>query len=177
MRAERARREIAELMALKSKHGAGGEYSGGWTPSVRRARSSVNVTSADAEAVMCSSRVLSTTGKREDGKPYPFIFLVVCLWPIPGHKTRRKFELDASAIDTLAHEADEAAARQIDREQAEALKTTLPDFWLPWLRPTAGAPRSLGELRVRSTCRGENSTPTLTYVLYDALMSRADDEW
>jgi hypothetical protein len=65
-------------MALKSKRGAGGEYSGGWTLSVRRARSSVYVTSADAEAVMCSSWVLSTTGKGEDGKPYPFIFLVVC---------------------------------------------------------------------------------------------------
>jgi hypothetical protein len=34
----RARREIAELMALKSKHGAGGEYARAWQPSVRRVR-------------------------------------------------------------------------------------------------------------------------------------------
>jgi hypothetical protein len=42
--------------------------------------------------------------------------------------------------------------------------------------PTAGAPRSLGELRVRSTRRGGNPTRTRTYVMYDALMSRVDDE-
>jgi len=28
--------EIAELMAVKSKHGAGGEYSPNWTPPVSR---------------------------------------------------------------------------------------------------------------------------------------------
>ena len=39
-------------------------------------------------------------------------------------------------METLTREAEEAALRQIEREQAEALKSKLPDFWLPSLTPT-----------------------------------------
>jgi nitric oxide synthase-interacting protein len=53
-------------------------------------------------------------------------------------------------IDTLGREVGEAAARWSEREQAEALKAKLPEFWLPSLMPTADAPRSLSELQVQS---------------------------
>jgi nitric oxide synthase-interacting protein len=43
--------------------------------------------------------------------------------------TKRKFEFDASTVETLAREAEEAALREIEREQEEALKHKLPDFW------------------------------------------------
>jgi nitric oxide synthase-interacting protein len=95
---------------------------------------------------------------------------------VVGRGTKRKFELDASAIDTLAREAEEAAARQIEREQAEALKAKLPDFWLPSLMPTAGTPRSLSEIKVQSACRGGNPAHALTYVLYEHLVAKAHDE-
>jgi nitric oxide synthase-interacting protein len=92
----------------------------------------------------------------------------------PGYRT--KFELGASAIDTLAHKAaEEAGAPQIKREQAKSLNVKLPDFRLPSFMPMAGAPRSFGELRVRSTCRGGNPTRTLTYVMYDVLVSRVGE--
>ena len=35
--------------------------------------------------------------------------------------TKRKFDFDTSAVETLTREAEEAALRQIEREQAEGL--------------------------------------------------------
>ncbi|KAI0312917.1 hypothetical protein OF83DRAFT_1066426 [Amylostereum chailletii] len=73
--------------------------------------------------------------------------------------TKRKFTFDLPAAEARALEAEEAALRQIEREQAEALRAKLPDFWLPSLTPTysdssKGQPRSLADVRVVTTCRG-----------------------
>ncbi|KAH9159893.1 hypothetical protein EDB89DRAFT_2044160 [Lactarius sanguifluus] len=60
---------------------------------------------------------------------------------------------------TDAPEAEEAALRQIEREQAAALRSKLPDFWLPSLTPTYssnGLPSSLADVKVQTTCRGGN---------------------
>jgi len=73
--------------------------------------------------------------------------------------TKRKFEFDSSVVENLAQEAEEAALLQIEREQAEALKAKLPDFWLPSLTPTytsSGPPRSLKDVKLQTTCRGGN---------------------
>ncbi|KAH8829142.1 hypothetical protein DL96DRAFT_1596826 [Flagelloscypha sp. PMI_526] len=69
--------------------------------------------------------------------------------------TKRKFEFDATKVETLAREAEEAALRQIEREQADALKAKLPDFWLPSLTPTytsSGPPQSLKDIKVQTMC-------------------------
>ncbi|PFH51160.1 hypothetical protein AMATHDRAFT_143320 [Amanita thiersii Skay4041] len=73
--------------------------------------------------------------------------------------TKRKFEFDTSAVEGMAKEAEEAALIQIEKEQAEALKHKLPDFWLPSLTPTyhsTGPPQSLSDVKVQTTCRGGN---------------------
>ncbi|KAG6852883.1 hypothetical protein C0991_008396 [Blastosporella zonata] len=73
--------------------------------------------------------------------------------------TKRKFAFDSSTVETLAREAEEAALRQIEREQADALRNKLPDFWLPSLTPTyssSGPPTSLKDVKVQTTCRGGN---------------------
>ncbi|KAJ3557645.1 hypothetical protein NP233_g11685 [Leucocoprinus birnbaumii] len=74
-----------------------------------------------------------------------------------GRGTKRKFDFDASTVDRLQHQAEEAAMRKIEKEQAEALKSKLPDFWLPSLTPTytsTGPPTSLGQVRIQTMCRG-----------------------
>ncbi|KAF5385599.1 hypothetical protein D9757_006767 [Collybiopsis confluens] len=76
-----------------------------------------------------------------------------------SRSSKRKFEFDTSTVENLALEAEEAALRQIEKEQAEALKHKLPDFWLPSLTPTytsSGDPRSLQDVKVQTTCRGGN---------------------
>ncbi|KAG5352456.1 hypothetical protein C0989_002166 [Termitomyces sp. Mn162] len=73
--------------------------------------------------------------------------------------TKRKFAFDSSTVENLAREAEEAALREIEREQAEALKNKLPDFWLPSLTPTytsTGPPTSLKDVKLQTTCRGGN---------------------
>ncbi|KAF8639223.1 hypothetical protein AX17_001708 [Amanita inopinata Kibby_2008] len=79
--------------------------------------------------------------------------------PSEPRGTKRKFEFDTSAAEAVAKEAEEAALRQIEKEQAEALKHKLPDFWLPSLTPTyhsTGPPQSLTDVKVQTTCRGGN---------------------
>ena len=71
-------------------------------------------------------------------------------------------------METLAREAEEAALRQIEREQAEALKHKLPDFWLPSLTPTytsSGVPTSLADVKIQTTCHGGTPAHPLAYVL------------
>ncbi|KAJ2928480.1 hypothetical protein H1R20_g8614, partial [Candolleomyces eurysporus] len=78
---------------------------------------------------------------------------------------KRKFEFDAENVDSLAEEAEEAAVRQIEKEQALALKHKLPDFWLPSLTPTytsSGPPESLLDIKVQTTCRGGNPAHELS---------------
>ncbi|EGO01162.1 hypothetical protein SERLA73DRAFT_179260 [Serpula lacrymans var. lacrymans S7.3] len=73
--------------------------------------------------------------------------------------TKRKLDIDSSTVETLTREAEEAALRQIEREQAEALRHKLPDFWLPSLTPTytsVGPPVSLKDVKLQTTCRGGN---------------------
>ncbi|KAI9567763.1 hypothetical protein HD554DRAFT_2023501 [Boletus coccyginus] len=70
---------------------------------------------------------------------------------------KRKLDFDSSTVETLAREAEEAALRLIEREQAEALRHKLPDFWLPSLTPTYtsnGPPSSLKDVKVQTMCRG-----------------------
>lgn len=77
----------------------------------------------------------------------------------PGRGTKRKFAFDSTAAEKLAQEAEEAALRQIEREQAAALRSKLPDFWLPSLTPTYtsnGLPSTLADVKVQTTCRGGN---------------------
>jgi nitric oxide synthase-interacting protein len=81
--------------------------------------------------------------------------------------TKRKFEFDTSTIEILAREAEEAALREIEREQAEALKHKLPDFWLPSLTPTytsTGPPQSITDVKLQTTCRGGNPPHPIAYV-------------
>lgn len=80
---------------------------------------------------------------------------------------KRKFAFDASAAENLAREAEEAALRQIEKEQAEALRAKLPDFWLPSLTPTytSSTPQSLQDIKLQTTCRGGEPTHPLTYVV------------
>lgn len=78
---------------------------------------------------------------------------------VAARGTKRKFEFDTSAVETVAKEAEETALRQIEKEQAEALKHKLPDFWLPSLTPTyqsSGPPQSLSDFKVQTMCRGGN---------------------
>ncbi|KIK96878.1 hypothetical protein PAXRUDRAFT_32109 [Paxillus rubicundulus Ve08.2h10] len=70
---------------------------------------------------------------------------------------KRKLDFDASTVEALTREAEEAALIQIEREQAEALRHKLPDFWLPSLTPTYtsnGPPSSLKDVKVQTMCRG-----------------------
>ncbi|PSS37967.1 hypothetical protein PHLCEN_2v194, partial [Hermanssonia centrifuga] len=79
--------------------------------------------------------------------------------------TKRKFAFDSDTVENLAREAEEAALRQIEREQAEALKHKLPDFWLPSLTPTyasSGPPASLQDVKLQTTCRAGDPAHHLT---------------
>ncbi|PCH36786.1 hypothetical protein WOLCODRAFT_92137 [Wolfiporia cocos MD-104 SS10] len=79
--------------------------------------------------------------------------------------TKRKFDFSETTVETLAREAEEAALRQIEREQAEALKHKLPDFWLPSLTPTytsSGPPASLADVKLQTTCHGGTPVHPLT---------------
>ncbi|KAG8934898.1 hypothetical protein FRC02_009020 [Tulasnella sp. 418] len=65
--------------------------------------------------------------------------------------TKRKFDFDKDEADTLAREAEEAALKQIEAEQAEARKAKLPDFWLPSLTPEA-LPGPLKDIKLQTLC-------------------------
>ncbi|KAJ8597699.1 hypothetical protein M405DRAFT_755445 [Rhizopogon salebrosus TDB-379] len=78
---------------------------------------------------------------------------------------KRKLDFDFSTVEALTREAEEAALRQIEREQAESLRHKLPDFWLPSLTPTYtsnGLPSSLKDVKIRTTCRGGNPPHPIT---------------
>lgn len=78
---------------------------------------------------------------------------------------KRKFEFDTTEVERLTREAEEDALLQLEKEQAEALRAKLPDFWLPSLTPTytsKGPPRSLTEIKLQTTCRGGNPSHKLS---------------
>jgi len=82
-----------------------------------------------------------------------------------GRGTKRKFEFDSTTVEKLQREAEESAMRKIEKEQAEALKSKLPDFWLPSLTPTytsTGPPTSLEQLKIQTMCRGGNPAHPLS---------------
>ncbi|KAJ7475653.1 hypothetical protein FB451DRAFT_1244150 [Mycena latifolia] len=73
------------------------------------------------------------------------------------------FAFSPSHVSDLVAQAEEAAARLIAKEQAEAAKGALPDFWLPSLTPTFGgvAERDVlaaggksGQVKMGPVCRG-----------------------
>ncbi|KAF9648242.1 hypothetical protein BDM02DRAFT_3240904 [Thelephora ganbajun] len=77
---------------------------------------------------------------------------------------KRKFEFDITEVERLTREAQEDALLQLEKEQAEALRAKLPDFWLPSLTPTytsKGLPRSLTEIKLQTTCHGGNPSHKL----------------
>lgn len=95
----------------------------------------------------------------------------VILWSynerLPGQAGKRKLDFDSSTVETLAREAEEAALRLIEREQAEALRHKLPDFWLPSLTPTYtsnGPPSSLKDVKVQTMCRGGEPPHAIKWV-------------
>ena len=84
-------------------------------------------------------------------------FLILQQALFAGRTGKRKLDFDSSTVEMLAREAEEAALRLIEREQAEALRHKLPDFWLPSLTPTYasnGPPSSLKDVKVQTMCRG-----------------------
>ncbi|KAJ3843626.1 hypothetical protein EV361DRAFT_979112 [Lentinula raphanica] len=85
-----------------------------------------------------------------------------------SNSLKRKFNFSSSALESLTLEAEEAALRQIEVEQREALKAKLPDFWLPSLTPTytgkgdLDSVKSLEDVKLQTTCRGGNPKHVLT---------------
>jgi nitric oxide synthase-interacting protein len=73
-----------------------------------------------------------------------------------GTKRKADFAFDQERIEELARDAESAALRQIEVEQAESRKAKLPDFWLPSLTPNA-APGPLKDIKLHTLCRA--STP------------------
>ena len=64
-------------------------------------------------------------------------------------------------MEKLAKETEEEALKLIQKEQADALKHKLPDFWLPSLTPTyasPGPPKDLKDIKVQSVCRASADT-------------------
>lgn len=85
-----------------------------------------------------------------------------------GRGIKRKFAFDSTAAETLAREAEEAALKEIEREQTEALKHKLPDFWLPSLTPTystSGPPTSLSDVKLQTSCRAAKPSHLLLFVI------------
>ena len=87
---------------------------------------------------------------------------------------KRKFEFDTTDVDRRTREAEEEALLQLEKEQAEALRAKLPDFWLPSLTPTytsKGLPRSLTEIKLQTSCRGGDPSHKLSYVPHRGTVS------
>ncbi|CAK5268773.1 unnamed protein product [Mycena citricolor] len=80
------------------------------------------------------------------------------------------FEFNDSRVSKIVAEAEEAAAREIVKERAEATKGVLPDFWLPSLTPTFGgvtvsetlAAGGTSEVKTGAMCRGGGERHSLS---------------
>ncbi|TBU37098.1 hypothetical protein BD309DRAFT_834673, partial [Dichomitus squalens] len=84
------------------------------------------------------------------------------------------FDFDTSAVERLARSAEKDALRQIEREQAEALKRKPPDFWLSSLTPTytsSGPPTSLWDVKLQTTRHGGNPAHPLIGVSAKSVQS------
>ncbi|KAG8902816.1 hypothetical protein FRB99_004083 [Tulasnella sp. 403] len=78
-----------------------------------------------------------------------------------GRGTKRKFDFDQDEVDVLTREAEEAALRQIEKEQAEARRAKLPAFWLPSLTPEAVV-GPLKDIKLQTLCHASSPSHTLT---------------
>lgn len=116
-------------------------------------------------AASASTATTSGTGSEECESPSNVLLSWNSCPPTAARRTKRKFAFDSTTAETKAREAEEAALRQIEREQAEALKHKLPDFWLPSLTPTyssGGPPTSLSDIKLQTSCRAADpSHPVL----------------
>lgn len=74
--------------------------------------------------------------------------------------TKRKFDFDQEAVDKAASEAEAAALKQIEVEQAEARRDKLPDFWLPSLTPSA-VPGPLKDIKLQCLCHQSSPSHTM----------------
>jgi nitric oxide synthase-interacting protein len=74
--------------------------------------------------------------------------------------TKRKFDFDTKEVDAIAQEAEEAALKQIEAEQAESRRAKLPDFWLPSLTPEA-LPTRLKDVKLQTLCHASSPAHTI----------------
>jgi len=87
--------------------------------------------------------------------------------------TSTPLSFSSKTVQELTLKAEEAAMKQIELEQAAALKHKLPDFWLPSLTPThaAAAPQSLVEVdagvkKLHTSCRGTAESHPVAFVFF-----------
>ncbi|KAG8984687.1 hypothetical protein FRB90_005161, partial [Tulasnella sp. 427] len=74
---------------------------------------------------------------------------------------KRKFDFDQDEVDVAAREAEEAALRQIEKEQAESRRAKLPAFWLPSLTPDSSV-GPLKDIKLQTLCHASSPAHTLT---------------
>jgi nitric oxide synthase-interacting protein len=85
----------------------------------------------------------------------------------PSESSSASFTFSASTVSALQEQAEQAALKKLEEEQAERMKAKLPDFWLPSLTPThtanasvkAGQPETLEDAQAqmdvaKTVCRG-----------------------
>lgn len=66
---------------------------------------------------------------------------------------KRKFEPGTENLEDITREAEAAALLQIQKEQTEARKAKLPDFWLPSLTPEAKTTvLDLKDIKLQTLC-------------------------
>jgi hypothetical protein len=97
----------------------------------------------------------------------------------PSSSSPTPLSFSSKTVQELALKAEEAAMKQIELEQAAALKHKLPDFWLPSLTPThaATAPQSLADVdagvkKLQTSCRGEAESHPVAFVFLLRLLLR-----
>ena len=116
----------------------------------------------------CLPLQLCLTWKRKIVASFPRSIFSYSTQSFLARPSKRKLDFDSSTVEALAREAEEAALRQIEREQAESLRHKLPDFWLPSLTPTytsSGLPNSFKDVKIQTTCRGGNPPHPISLVI------------
>lgn len=81
----------------------------------------------------------------------------------PTRGTKRKFDFDQDEVDIATREAEEAALRQIEKEQAESRRAKLPAFWLPSLTPESSV-GPLKDIKLQTLCHASSPAHVLTFV-------------
>lgn len=78
--------------------------------------------------------------------------------------TKRKFDFDTTDIESATRQAEEAALRQIEKEQNDARRAKLPAFWLPSLMPSSNESVSLKDVKLQTVCRMGGTAHAIRYV-------------